>query len=57
MIPIHNRQGHLIAFAGRALEKSDPQKYKNSRYDKSSLLFGLDRARAKNPQIPQSNCG
>jgi DNA primase len=47
MIPIHNRQGHLIAFAGRALENSDPQKYKNSRYDKSSLLFGLDRARKK----------
>jgi DNA primase len=45
MIPIHNRQGHLIAFAGRALDNLDPQKYKNSRYDKSSVLFGLDRAR------------
>ena len=31
----------------RTHEKSDPQKYKNSRYDKSSLLFGLERARKK----------
>ncbi|MBP6218819.1 MAG: DNA primase [Oligoflexales bacterium] len=44
MLPIHDPQGRLIAFAGRALEEGEPQKYKNSRYDKASILFGFDRA-------------
>ena len=43
MIPIRDISGKLIAFAGRTLTNS-PQKYKNSRYDKKSFLFGLDQA-------------
>ena len=43
MIPIRDISGKLIAFAGRTLTNS-PQKYKNSRYDKKSFLFGLDMA-------------
>ena len=44
-IPIRDGQGRLIAFGGRALDDS-PQKYKNSRYDKGHVLFGLSEARA-----------
>jgi DNA primase len=43
-IPIRDGQGRLIAFGGRALDDS-PQKYKNSRYDKGHVLFGLSEAR------------
>jgi DNA primase len=44
MVPIRDLHGRLIAFGGRTLG-DDPQKYKNSRYDKGTVLFGLDRAR------------
>ncbi|MCB9228128.1 MAG: DNA primase [Deltaproteobacteria bacterium] len=44
MIPIRDAQGRLLAFGGRALGDQQ-QKYKNSRYDKGSVLFGLDHAR------------
>ena len=48
MIPIRDGQGRLVAFGGRALG-DHPAKYINSRetklFDKSSLLFGYDRAR------------
>jgi len=48
MIPIRDPQGRLIAFGGRTLG-NHPAKYKNSRetplFDKSSTLFGADRAR------------
>lgn len=43
-IPIRDTHGRLIAFGGRALGQQQ-QKYKNSRYDKSATLFGMDRAR------------
>ncbi len=46
MIPIRDGQGRLIAFGGRALDQS-PQKYKNSRYDKGHVLFGLFEARGE----------
>ena len=45
LIPIRDGQGRLIAFGGRALDES-PQKYKNSRYDKGNVLFGLSEARS-----------
>lgn len=45
-IPIRDGQGRLIAFGGRALDDS-PQKYKNSRYDKGNVLFGLSEARSE----------
>lgn len=44
VLPIRDEQGRLIAFTGRALGDEQP-KYKNSRFDKGSFLFGLDRAR------------
>jgi DNA primase len=48
MIPIRDPQGRVIAFGGRTTS-GDPAKYKNSGstplFDKSSVLFGLDRAR------------
>lgn len=45
-IPIRDSFGRIIAFGGRTLADSDNiQKYKNSRYDKSSVLFGLHEAR------------
>lgn len=45
-IPIHDTHGKIIAFGGRAVG-SQRQKYKNSRYDKSLILFGLNHARTK----------
>ncbi|MEZ4742399.1 MAG: DNA primase [Bdellovibrionota bacterium] len=45
MIPIRDLQGRLIAFGGRILGNGEPQKYKNSRYDKGYVLFGMDTAR------------
>ncbi len=44
MVPIRDIQGRLIAFGGRTMG-GEPQKYKNSRYDKGHVLFGMDRAR------------
>ncbi len=44
MIPIRDIQGRLIAFGGRTLLPTSPQKYKNSRYDKKYFLFGLEHA-------------
>ncbi len=47
-IPIHDSSGRVIAFGGRTTV-GDPAKYKNSMatplFDKSSVLFGLDRAK------------
>lgn len=49
MIPIEDRHGRTIAFGGRAMDKDDPAKYKNSRetpvFNKSRVLFGLMQAR------------
>lgn len=48
MFPIHDSTGRIIAFGGRTLG-DDPAKYLNTPataiFDKSSNLFGLDRAR------------
>jgi len=48
MIPIRDVNGRVIAFGGRTTV-NDPAKYKNSMattlFDKSSVLFGLDRAK------------
>lgn len=49
MIPIRDLQGRVIGFGGRILGEGEP-KYLNSPqtplFDKSSVLFGLDRARS-----------
>lgn len=48
MIPIRDERGRTVGFGGRALNPEEPAKYINSQqsaiFDKSALLFGLDRA-------------
>ncbi|MHB1296122.1 MAG: DNA primase [Anaerolineae bacterium] len=48
MFPIRDVQGHVIGFAGRVLDSSQP-KYMNtpqtSLFDKGSVLYGIDLAR------------
>ena len=44
LVPIRETSGKLIAFGGRALDEAK-NKYKNSKYDKASTLFGLFHAR------------
>jgi DNA primase len=49
MIPIRNERGELVGFGGRVLDDAVTPKYLNSPqtavYDKSRVLFGLDRAK------------
>jgi len=49
MIPIRDERGRVVGFGGRVLDPQDHPKYINSPqtplFDKSRLLFGLDRAR------------
>ena len=49
MIPIRDGRGRVVGFGGRALAADEPAKYINSPqsalFDKSRLLFGLDRGR------------
>jgi len=49
MFPIRDAQGRPVGFGARALRPEEQPKYKNSPqselFDKSSLLYGLDRAR------------
>jgi DNA primase len=49
IIPIRDRQGHVIAFGARALHPNDVPKYLNSPqtplFDKSGTLYGLDMAK------------
>lgn len=44
IVPIRDEQSRVIAFTGRSLGDEVP-KYKNSRFEKGSFLFGLDHAR------------
>lgn len=49
MIPIWDERGHIAGFGARVLNPQDVPKYLNSPqtplFDKSNLLYGLDRAR------------
>lgn len=49
MIPIRDERGRVVGFGARALDPDDSPKYLNSPqslvFDKSRLLFGLDRAK------------
>jgi len=51
MFPIHNEQGKIIGFGGRALEAGDEPKYLNSPetpiYKKSYVLYNLHRAKSE----------
>lgn len=50
IIPINDERGRAVGFGGRALDPDEPAKYINSPqtplFDKSRLLYGLDRARS-----------
>ena len=57
IFPIHDLQGRVVAFGGRAMSADDPAKYLNSEasliFDKSRTLYGLLFARKKiTPAIP-----
>lgn len=49
LFPIHDSAGRMAGFGGRALRDQDNPKYLNSPqnavFDKSNLLYGLDKAR------------
>jgi DNA primase len=49
MFPIRDSRGHMAGFGGRILDPNDIPKFMNSPqtavFDKSSLLYGLERAR------------
>jgi hypothetical protein len=44
VIPIHNEDGILVAYAGRSLEQSEPRYKFPARFRKSLVLFNLHRA-------------
>ena len=46
VIPIHNAQGELVAYCGRALDGSTPRYRFPPRFAKSQVLFNLHRAAA-----------
>lgn len=43
VIPIHNRRGELVAYCGRALDRSEPRYRFPSGFAKSAVLFNLHR--------------
>lgn len=44
VIPIHNESGHLIAYAGRSVDGTEPKYELTARFDKSLVLYNLHRA-------------
>ena len=54
IFPIHNRQGQILGFGGRALNPEETPKYLNSPetslFHKSRVLYGLYQAIQKNPK-------
>lgn len=46
VIPIHNQRGELVAYCGRALDRSQPRYRFPSGFAKSEILFNLHRATA-----------
>ncbi len=50
LFPIHDSDGHALGFGGRIMPGEEGAKYMNTRqtplYDKSRVLFALDRAKA-----------
>ena len=57
MFPIRDREGHVVGFGGRAFGDDQP-KYLNTPqteiFDKSHLLYGLDRARDEIRKLDQA---
>lgn len=46
VIPIHNARGELVAYAGRALDRTEPRYRFPAGFAKSEILFNLHRAAA-----------
>lgn len=44
VIPIHNEQGELVAYAGRAIDQTEPKYRLPAGFRKSQVLFNLHRA-------------
>jgi DNA primase len=50
VIPIHNERGHLLAYAGRSINGTDPKYKLPPNFAKSRVLFNLHRAIAHRQQ-------
>jgi DNA primase len=50
VIPIHNENHQLIAYAGRAIDHSEPKYRFPAGFRKSQILFNLNRARRARPK-------
>src|SRR5437867_2162506 len=44
VIPIHNDHGEIVAYAGRAIDKTEPKYRLPSGFKKSMMLYNLHRA-------------
>ncbi len=51
VIPIHNERGELIAYAGRAIDQTEPKYKLPTGFKKSAVLFNLHRMRSGDPVI------
>jgi DNA primase len=52
VIPIHDTQGELVAYAGRAIGGAQPRYKLPANFQKSHVVFNLHRAQAsKNPSV------
>src|SRR6202030_1751061 len=45
VIPIHNERGELIAYAGRAIDQTEPKYKLPAGFKKSAVLFNLHRVK------------
>ncbi len=51
VIPIHNEDGFLVAYAGRSLDSTPPKYRFPSRFRKSLVLFNLNRASGRSKNV------
>ena len=51
VIPIHNEQGELIAYAGRAIDNTEPKYKLPTGFKKSLALFNLHRVDGKSKEV------
>ena len=51
VIPIHDENGFLVAYAGRSLDETDPKYRFPPRFRKSLVLFNLHRAAAEGKSV------
>ena len=51
VIPIHNREGELVAYAGRSIDGSEPRYKFPAGFHKSLELFNLHRVTGEIPSF------